>query len=54
MKNRLLVIWLVRLHLPAAFQEAQLLFNKKILLQAEQHAEKLIQAAEVRAAQILE
>ncbi len=46
---------LVRLHLPAAFQEAQVIIQQKkeILLQAEQHAEKIIQAAEVRAAQIL-
>jgi len=42
---------LVRLHLPAAFRKPKLLSNKEILLQAEQHAEKLIQAAV--AAQIL-
>jgi len=42
---------LVRLHLPAAFRSPSYYPTKR--LQAEQHAEKLIQAAEVRAAQIL-
>jgi len=46
---------LVRLHLPVAFRRLKPLSTKKkeILLQAEQHAEKIIQVAEARAAQIL-
>lgn len=46
---------LVRLHLPAVFQEAQDIVQQKkeILLQAEQYARELIEAAEARAAQIL-
>lgn len=46
---------LVRVHLPSAFQEAQAIVQQKkeIILQAEQHAERIIQAAQVRAAQIL-
>ena len=46
---------LVRLHLPTVFQEAQAIVQQKqeILLEAEQYAQDLIQAAEARAAQIL-
>ena len=46
---------LVRLNLPAAFQEADSIIHQKeeILFQAEQYAEEIIEAAEVRAAQIL-
>ncbi len=46
---------LVRLHLPAVFQEAQDIVQQKkeILLQAEQYARELVEAAEARAAQIL-
>ncbi len=46
---------LVRVHLPSVFQEAQAIVQQKkeIILQAEQHAERIIQAAQVRAAQIL-
>lgn len=46
---------LVRLHLPVVFQEAQDIVQQKkdILLQAEQYARELIEAAEARAAQIL-
>lgn len=46
---------LVRVHLPSVFQEAQAIVQQKkeIILQAEQHAERIVQAAQVRAAQIL-
>jgi len=44
---------LVRLHLPVAFQEASSHYPTKRKSQAEQHAEKIIQVAEARAAQIL-
>lgn len=46
---------LVRLHLPTVFQEAQAIVQQKqeIILQTEQHAERIIQAAQARAAQIL-
>ena len=46
---------LVRLNLPTVFQEAQAIVQQKqeILLEAEQYAQDLIQAAEARAAQIL-
>lgn len=46
---------LVRVHLPSVFQEAQVIVQQKkeIILQAEQHAERIVQAAQVRAAQIL-
>lgn len=46
---------LVRLHLPTVFQEAQAIVQQKqeIILQAEQYAERTIQAAQARAAQIL-
>lgn len=47
---------LVRLHLPAAFQEAQAIINQKkeIILQAEQYAEEIIETAKARAAQIVD
>jgi cell division septum initiation protein DivIVA len=46
---------LVRLHLPKAFQEAQAIVQQKkeIILQAEQNAQRILQAAQVRAAQLL-
>lgn len=46
---------LVRLHLPVAFQAAQAIIQQKeeILLQAEQEAEEIIEAAEARVVQIL-
>jgi len=46
---------LVRVHLPSVFQDAQAIVQQKqeIILQAEQHAERIVQAAQVRAAQIL-
>lgn len=45
----------IRLHLPAAFQAAQAVVDQKkdILLQGEQQAQEIIQAAEAQAAQIL-
>lgn len=47
---------LVRLNLPAAFEEAEAIVRQKqdILLQAEQYAQQIIQAAEQRAAQMLD
>lgn len=46
---------LVRVHLPTVFQEAQAIVQQKqeIILQAEQHAERIIQIAQAKAAQIL-
>jgi len=46
---------LLRLKLPVAFRQAEAIVSQKeeILLQAEQDAEEVIDAAEVRAAQIL-
>jgi F0F1-type ATP synthase membrane subunit b/b' len=47
---------LVRLNLPAAFQEATeiVLHKEEVLLEAEQYAQDIIAAAEQRAAQILD
>lgn len=47
---------LVRLHLPTAFAEAELIVRQKeeILMQAEQYAQEIIEAAEKRAMQILD
>lgn len=46
---------LVRLNLPPVFEEAQAIVHQKkeILLQAEQYAQQIIEAAEAKAAQIL-
>jgi len=44
---------LVRLHLPVAFRRPAIIHQKRKFSQAEQHAEKIIQVAEARAAQIL-
>ncbi len=45
----------IRFSLPTAFQEAQAIIEQKkeILLQGEQHAQEIIQAAEAKAAQLL-
>lgn len=47
---------LVRLNLPAAFEEAEAILRQRdeIVLEAEQYAQQLIEAAEERAAQILD
>ena len=47
---------LVRLHLPSAFAEAETIVRQKeeILIQAEQYAQEIIEAAEQRAVQILD
>lgn len=46
---------LVRLNLPSVFEEAQAIVHQKkeILLQAEQYAQQIIEAAEAKAVQIL-